>query len=311
MKVSVIVPVYNVEQYLRRCLESVIIAAKVFMSEDRSVEIICVNDGSTDGSSVILQEFSNLSFNEDIVFKIITQDNAGLSAARNAGIRIADGNWITFVDSDDWIKPNYLTRLYSAAHSAGCRIAVIGEQWMEGSKISVESYWCKDRSQATVAWGKLYSSSLFKNVYFPRGKFHEDEFTTYRVLFKEREIATIKSEVYYYAKNPHSIMNSCNSQKVFDELQACEQQLRFFKGHYPRAYGVTVGNKIRICHKLGIVSNSDVEEYRRCTKFSLDAFYWPEHYRNPWLVNRFTWRCMRFIKLLFSGELVWYLNKRR
>lgn len=311
MDISVIIPVYNVERYLKGCLDSVISCVEMFKKGGRDAEIVCVNDGSTDGSADILEAFEEDARHKGIVFKTIKQPNLGLSAARNAGLDVATGKWITFVDSDDCVAADYLVRLFSAVDAAGCKIAAIGDEWKEGSAVPSEDYWCANRTQATVAWGKLYAASLLSGVRFPEGRFHEDEFVTYRLVFGQGKVATVKGNIYHYAVNPGSIMLTPSKGKLRDELEACDRQMDFFRGKFFRAYALTLANRIRICHGMGVVRQCDVDEYRRCAVFSLNSFYWAEHYRHPFLVNSVTWRIMRLFYLVYTGKLLRYLHNWR
>ena len=311
MDVSVIIPVYNVERYLNGCLESVASCVEVFAKKGRSAEIVCVNDGSSDGSADILDAFEKEAHARGIALKTIRQPNCGLSAARNAGLDAATGDWVAFVDSDDSVAPDCLARLFAAMESTGCDIAAIGDEWQEGSAVPAEDYWCENRTQATVAWGKLYAASLFSGVRFPEGRFHEDEFVTYRLVFGEGKVATVKGDIYHYAANPGSIMATPSKDKLRDELEACDLQMNFFRGMFCRAYALTLANRIRICHGMGAVMQYDVDEYRRCARFSLNSFYWAEHYRHPILVNPLTWKLMRFAYLTVSGKLARYLRNRK
>lgn len=233
-KISIIVPVYKVEPYLRKCVDSVL--AQTFTD----FELILVDDGSPDNCPSICDEYAKI----DNRVVVIHQNNGGLSAARNAGIdwsfANSDSEWITFIDSDDWVHPSYLESLIHAATTHNVEISVCGFLAIEGNATSEsnsetesalynsESFFVHKRVNAIVAWGKLYSKLCFNNIRFPVGKIHEDEYVTYRILFLYDSIAFIADPLYFYRKNHGSITNSDWSIKRLDGLEAQYQQILYF-----------------------------------------------------------------------------------
>ena len=182
--ISVIVPIYKVEKYLHRCIDSVL--AQTFTD----FELILVDDGSPDNCGKICDEYAE----KDNRIHVIHKENGGLSDARNAGIDWAfansDSEWITFIDSDDWIHPKYLETLYNAVKETGCEISICGYEETTGDSpkvddinlqaviVSTEDFFCEHNVNAVVAWGKLYKKELFREIRYPVGKLHEDEFNT-------------------------------------------------------------------------------------------------------------------------------------
>ena len=232
--VSVVVPIYNVEQYLYRCVDSIL--NQTFTD----FEMILVDDGSPDNCGRICDEYAN----KDKRIHVIHQENGGLSAARNAGIDYVFANstseWITFVDSDDWIHPQMLETLYYANIQNNTNVSICGFEKVYTDFIEIENkniditlfnsedFYTKHNINATVAWGKLYKKDCFKELRYPVGKLHEDEFVTYKVLFSYNYISIIKEPLYFYFYNANSIINtwSKNRLSVFDAL---EEQIEFFK----------------------------------------------------------------------------------
>ena len=214
--ISVIVPVYQVELYVRKCLDSII------EQEYENLEIILIDDGSTDGSSQICDDYKS----KDKRIKVIHRENGGLSSARNAGIDIANGEYIAFIDSDDWVDPKYIEKLYSVCEIYDCDIAqcsyenVINEDdfiWKDktGGNKQPMLYTGREFSYATyrllswecnLVWNKLYKKSLFEDIRFPVGKIHEDEFTTYKLVWKSDKVGVISDQLYYYRYRIGSIM---------------------------------------------------------------------------------------------------------
>ena len=236
--INVVVPVYKVEQYLDRCVTSILSQTM------RDYSLILVDDGSPDQCGRLCDAWAE----RDHRVHVIHQQNQGLSGARNAGIEWAlkhtDSEWITFVDSDDWLHPRYLEVLYHAVRETGLRVAVGGFQQtsqdgfipdlpvaMPPAVWTSESFYCEERLTATVAWGKLYSQRDFKDIRYPTGKIHEDEFTTYKLLFGYEKIAVVQQPLYLYFQNQEGIMRSGWSPKHISESDGLSDQLRFFLEH--------------------------------------------------------------------------------
>lgn len=234
--VSIVLPIYNVEKYLRKCIETVINQTYT------NVEIILVNDGSIDNSLEICKEFKE----KDKRIKIINKKNGGLSDARNVGLKNAQGKYICFIDSDDFISEKYIEELHNLIVENNAQIAVcsfenvdedeksiskkeIISQVISGKKILEQ---INDKSfypASIVAWNKLYDINLFKNIIYPVGKIHEDEFTTYKLYYLAEKVVTTSKCLYYYRKVPTSITNRKFNIKKLDALEALEERVKFFK----------------------------------------------------------------------------------
>ena len=246
--IFVTVPVYNVEAYLRRCVDSIL--RQTFSD----FELILVDDGSPDNSGAICDEYAE----RDNRVRVIHQANGGLSAARNAGIDWAfahsDSQWLTFIDSDDWVHPEYLELLLAAAQDSSSAVSVCG--FLRTAKQVLptltddekavrlwepETLWCEKRTNAAIACGKLYRKELFRNQRYPVGKLHEDEFVTYKLLFRKKQLAVLDAPLYIYFQNDEGIMRSQWTPKRMDALEAQEEQLAFFRGKsFQKAYSATV-----------------------------------------------------------------------
>ena len=183
-KISIIVPVYQAEKYISKCIESII------NQTYKNLEIILIDDGSMDSSGEICDRYGE----RDQRIVVVHNPNKGVSAARNCGLDIATGDYITFVDSDDWIHPRYLEFLYNGVCSSQGKISICEfvrtNKWEEYpllKKSSVdfvrtEQYYFENNTNFIVAWGKLYHRDCFKGIRYPVGRIHEDEFTTYKIL---------------------------------------------------------------------------------------------------------------------------------
>lgn len=288
MTLSVIIPVYNVAGYLARCLESVIAAVDVLEFRD-DVEVVCVDDGSTDESSSILRGYGM----RDARVRVVRQENQGLSAARNAGLDMSCGEWIAFIDSDDWIDKHYFAALFDAVKRTGCAIAAVDSEDCDAA-----TYWCKRGSSPAVAWGKLYRAKLWKTLRFPVGRLHEDEYTTHKAVFEACRIAGVRKKLYHYTTRGDSIMRDNGEKALTDWLEGCSEQAAYVRTYSERAYGEALAKKIQVEHWMEKVSKEDVAEYARVMRGRVGRFYWPEHYRHPWLVNRLTWQIMKLCGFL-------------
>ena len=232
--ISVIVPVYKVEDYLDRCVNSIL--AQTY--ED--LQILLVDDGSPDGSGAMCDAWAA----RDNRIKVVHQENGGLSAARNTGIDWAmdhsQSRWLHFVDSDDWIHPRTLERLLEACQALDTAVCACGSRMVwdrserpedSGSparRITPEQYFLEYEWQAATAWGKLYRKELFASHRYPLGKLSEDMFVTPFVLFAQESLALIEEPFYAYFQNSSSITGSAWTPRRMDALEGYEAELRLF-----------------------------------------------------------------------------------
>lgn len=235
--ISVIIPIYNVRNYLRRCVDS------VCNQEYRNLEIILVDDGSTDESGRLCDEYAEA----DTRIKVIHQKNAGLSAARNSGIDVAQGEYIVFVDSDDWVHESYVSHLYELLQENDSDIAICSYYYVDRDYAvlpplateSVETisgdeavYRCTDvriSEKYNVAWNKIYHRSLFKTIRYPVGKINEDEFTSYKLYKLANKVTITDKCLYYYYQRSDSIMNKPFSYKNLAKLEAYEERIELLQ----------------------------------------------------------------------------------
>lgn len=233
--ISVIVPVYKVELYLSRCIDSIL--SQTFTD----FELILIDDGSPDNCGKICDKYAK----KDKRIQVIHKENGGLSSARNAGIdwvfANSDSQWLTFIDSDDWIHPQYLELLLFGATSTNTDICVCEyEEASEFSdfenfnkvntqKLTPEEFFVNYHVTSVIACCKLYKKSCFENIRFPLGKIHEDEYTTYKVLFESSLVSYIKESLYFYFINSNGIIRSQWTPKRLDAITAFEEQIMFFQ----------------------------------------------------------------------------------
>lgn len=208
--VSVIVPIYRVEDYIRQCIESIL------RQTHKNLEIILVDDGSPDGCPAICDEYAKT----DDRIKVIHKKNGGLSDARNAGLEIASGEYIGFVDSDDWIKPDMFEYLLQGICGYGADISYcnwinVHETWVDYQNEQIDKVYTAETALNELffdrlknfAWNKLYKAELWNGVRFPAGRTFEDILTTYKLFEKAVRIAILKEPKYCYRIRQNSITN--------------------------------------------------------------------------------------------------------
>ncbi len=231
--ISVIIPVYRVEEYLRRCVDSVL--AQTY----RETEIILVDDGSPDGCPAICDSYAA----RDRRVCVIHQENQGLSGARNSGIEKAEGQYLAFVDSDDYLDPEFLEELYRACKETDSDMSVCPWEYVRGEAISkkgsgktevytgrqmMEKLCEPDGACFVVAWNKLYRRELFEGIRYPVGRIHEDEATTYKIYDRITRAAYVDRPLYGYFVTPSSITRGFNPKRA-DWVRAVAERLDFLE----------------------------------------------------------------------------------
>lgn len=242
--VSVVVPIYNVEEYVDRCVHSILSQTYT------NLEILLIDDGSTDNSGRICDSFAAV----DPRIRVIHQENAGLSGARNSGIEAAHGEYIVFIDSDDFVSMQFIRALVETACETDSDIVqCYVRSFMHGEDTSDLAFtgtglpknvnivcltgreMCMSLLDGTyeacgVVWNKLYKMSMLEKLRFPVNKIHEDDFLVYRLYWNAARAAIYEAELYFYQyKRPDSIMNKKYSVKRLDGIQARKEQYEFFE----------------------------------------------------------------------------------
>ena len=219
--ISVVIPCYNVELYLHKCIDSVL------SQTYQNLEIILVDDGSPDNCGKICDEYAS----QDKRVKVIHKPNGGLSDARNVAIDQATGEWITFVDSDDYVAEDYVETLYGLVEKFDCEVSVAWfSTFCEGEKPNAPSLVCIEEKMNpmkaveqmfyqekfdTSAWAKLYHRKLFeKGIRYPKGLLYEDLPTTYLLMLESKGVAYTNKVIYYYLLRASSIEGAYNPKKI-------------------------------------------------------------------------------------------------
>ncbi|MBQ2116841.1 MAG: glycosyltransferase family 2 protein [Lachnospiraceae bacterium] len=238
-KISIIVPVYNVDKYLEVCIDSII------NQTYKNIEIILVDDGSTDKSGRICDEYAK----KDDRICVIHQVNQGLSKARNIGFSASTGVYIAFVDSDDFISPVYIETLYKIILRYNADISVCeytqeqndidtkylpdnNKEYKKDAVTMLRQWHGKLKQIETVAWNKLYKREILESMspeIFPTGKTHEDVYTSHLFVEKASGIAITNRKLYYYRKRDNSISRKRTKESIRQDLEAQQARLLYFK----------------------------------------------------------------------------------
>lgn len=292
--ISVIVPIYNVEPYVRQCIESLL------AQTGPETEILLIDDGSTDRSGVIAEEY------KDGRIRVFHLQNGGLSAARNFGIEHARGEWLMFVDGDDYVLPEFCSAPFDLAQETeadlvafryckyqdGKENPVLFPQWRAG-----EADWCTAVDTATeLAWNKLYRKSLFEGIRYPVGKVYEDIATTYKLIHASRKSVFSDKCLYAYRKRPGSISVNKTKERLYQGLEAALARREDL-----RKWGYT-GNpdnfpEFRAWDIIVLVEPCDDEMYRLAVSEYAKVKRAPEWMSRKQRISFFLWkRCNRLFR---------------
>lgn len=254
-KISVIVPIYKVEDFLNQSIES------IRMQSYTNLEIILVDDGSPDSCPSICDDFAK----KDPRIQVIHIENGGLSHARNIGLSRATGEYVAFVDSDDWIAPGFIQSMLEACKQEQCEMAICDYRKVdqEGNPIDHKNHenhkqyhkqnYNQNHTQKhnqiyednelllsmyedfhekstcfVVTWNKLYHRNLWNEIEFPKGRIHEDEATTYLLLDKAKKAVFVEEALYFYRQSPGSIMQKAFDHRRLDWIKALEERIIYF-----------------------------------------------------------------------------------
>lgn len=285
--ITVVVPIYNVENYLECCIESILSQSYT------NLEIILVDDGSTDSSGKICDVYAN----RDKRIRVVHKKNGGLSDARNRGLRKARGKYITFIDADDMVGEHFVESLFEAAKINESDISICDYTFIEDNIKKVKEMTCGDvyllsniqcekemychskHALEFVAWGKLYKTQLFfeNNIEYPEGKIHEDLFTTYKLIYFSQKISVIGDVLYFYRKRTGSIMNKGFNLKTLDKVEANHEACDFFKNTDVLPDALNYHLRIIILFRYLISKSDNITE----KKYYLDKL--KEIYRSDWI----------------------------
>lgn len=249
--ISVIVPIYKVQDYLNRCVRSIV------NQTYKNLEIILVDDGSPDDCPRICDEWGK----KDQRIKVIHKENGGLSDARNAGMKVMTGTYVSYVDSDDWIEQDMYQKMMNAIKENDADICECAFEKTSGiikkydqkqdNKVSI-----MDKQSALMAvveetiqpvvWNKLYKRQVVDKLWFEVGKYNEDEFFTYKAIERADKIIQISYIGYYYFFRTDSIINETYTIRRLDGLQARYERMKYLS-KYPEIYGAAKRQLVFVC----------------------------------------------------------------
>ena len=239
--ISVILPIYKVEKYLKKCIESILTQTY------KNLDIILVDDGSPDKCGEIIEEFQK----KDKRIRTIHQNNGGLSAARNNGIKIANGKYIVCIDSDDWIEKDMIEVLYKNIVNTNSDISICefieedeygkilsnkkyNNEIIEFSSIEALRSLIKQDILTNHAWNKLYKKNLFDEIEYPKGQLMEDVSTTYKLFEKANKIVYQNTVLYHYIQRGTSILGNISEKRINDQELAFFDRNKYLMKKYPK-----------------------------------------------------------------------------
>lgn len=309
--VSVVIPVYNVEKYLEKCIEAVV------KQTYQDLEIILVDDGSTDESGKICDAYAR----QDERILVIHQENQGLSAARNSGIDIARGDYITFVDSDDFISVRFVERLVGALEETQSQIAICRHSVYDDVRTLEKA--CPVSQPETLsredlynialvgvpffvsAWAKLYDIRLFETLRYPVGELYEDLGLVYDLFSLIDRGCFIDEPLYYYFQRPDSILNSSFNRKKLSYRRFAQRGLNYIEEHYPECQKAAEAKVLAAAiDTMIMIGNSTEEDLCRIRR---ECHMEICHYRKDWLLDRRLRKMYRLVMFFSYFHLdQWY-----
>jgi glycosyltransferase involved in cell wall biosynthesis len=257
--ISVIIPVYNVKKHLKECLDSVCGQTLT------DFEVICIDDGSTDGSAKILEKFAA----KDKRFLVITQENKGLSEARNAGLEFAKSDHIAYIDSDDFVHPCFLEILYNGAKQYGADVSACNFSKIYGDEKFPELNNEKPKEYKNAlkmllnrknfvhftVWNKLYKKDVIEGIKFVKGIYFEDWVYNCCVFAKARNLVWTNEKLYGYRISENSIMRSkFTMKKLNDYVEGIHSVRKYYKEKYPQYWPLV--RDTRIARTVKMMMNS-------------------------------------------------------
>lgn len=309
--ISIVVPVYKVEPYLDKCVSSIV------NQTYKNLEIILVDDGSPDNCPAMCDAWAE----KDNRIRVIHKPNGGLSDARNAGMSVATGELMAFVDSDDWIAPDMYEKLYHHLTEDGSDIAACGVQMVwenntpprlltrpgsrtlnrdEAMQAIIEESWLKQ-----PVYYKLYKSKLVRDICFPVGKYHEDVFWSYQAVGKTSKVSVSDYVGYYYLQRGGSIMGEGYSIKRLDAIEAKVRRCDYMREHFPQLFALSLKDLWFSCIYQGqcAVSELDSDDAEKVLTFLKSELIANPHQANACTIKEKIWLIMAKISLAMTCQI--------
>ncbi|WP_143865650.1 MULTISPECIES: glycosyltransferase family 2 protein [Bacteroides] len=290
-KISCIIPVYNAEKYLHRCLDT------VCNQTYSNLEIILVDDGSSDNSGSLCDTYAAKYHN----IKVYHISNSGASSARKIGLDMSTSEYVTFVDSDDYVEQNYVSAMYEALQKYGTTIAGCGTQCIKyGDKVRMiddpQIKILKDDELMTrffnyefwALWGGLYPKTVFTGIHFPKATLSEDYFIKCQMFLRDSQMAYVDAPLYIYEKHEGSLSNTKLSARAFEEFENTLNVYELIKEQIPQYSQLALKNAVETTIKLLLMGNAELRNSYKAQYVSIRRFlneHLSEIYHNRYLLG--------------------------
>lgn len=308
-KVTIVVPIYNVEKYLERCIDSIL------SQTYKNIEVILVNDGSTDNSLQLCNKYKSIDNRVIIIDKL----NGGLSDARNAGIKKACGEYISFIDSDDFILPTMIEKMTMQIIKDQADICICDMEYLydDGTKSFASGGDIKEASIMDMpslirinnsACNKLYKTLMFNDVQFPVGKFYEDLATIPILLYKAKKVTKVSEPFYVYYQRSGSIAHTANK-KIFEIYEAIHDCIEYVEKHGNEETVLNELYHLYILHGLDLTTLriKDFDDDRLIYEYLIENIeilrkYYP-NYKSDSFIKSYSWKKRLIFKLLENKKV--------
>ena len=302
--ISIIIPIFNASHYLERCINSI-------LSQDYPyIDVVMVDDGSTDGSSQICDVYAE----KDKRVHVIHQQNQGASIARQNGLRNAKGEYVTFIDSDDWVAKDYVSKLYDFIVECHITVSACGVQRVKENEninfqrtehqsflLSFEEL--MPRFFKYEFWGfpgKLYKKSVLSQITFPKATLSEDYLVMTQLFLKERQMAYTEAPLYFYEYHPNSLSHQKLSKRAFEEFENVKAVYELIKEQEPQYTDMALANVVETCIKLSLMYLHDKNNVKYQQQYIEIREFLKLHYRKIANCKNLKWKT----KLVVIGLIV-------
>ena len=302
--ISIIIPIFNASHYLERCINSI-------LSQDYPyIDVVMVDDGSTDGSSQICDVYAE----KDKRVHVIHQQNQGASIARQNGLRNAKGEYVTFIDSDDWVAKDYVSKLYDFIVECHITVSACGVQRVKENEninfqrtehqsflLSFEEL--MPRFFKYEFWGfpgKLYKKSVLSQITFPKATLSEDYLVLTQLFLKERQMAYTEAPLYFYEYHPNSLSHQKLSKRAFGEFENVKAVYELIKEQEPQYTDMALANVVETCIKLNLMVLHDDKNGLFLKEYTLIRSFLRRHFKEITLCKSLSWKS----KIIAVGILI-------
>lgn len=302
--ISVVIPVYNAEQYLRRCMDSVL------KQDYEEIEVVLVDDGSVDDSGLLCDGYAQ----KDNRVRVVHQENQGASIARLNGLRIARGEYVTFVDCDDWIDNHYVSTLYQSAVQLKVNVCSCDVKRVKEGEEHVCDY--VNRQPEVLVYdelmprffkyefwgfpGKLYLKSALMQIPFPKATLSEDYLVMAQLFMQERRMAYVATPLYFYEYHPSSLSHQKLSRRAFEEFDNVKAVYDVMKEREPQYASMALANVVETCIKLHLMVLHSQESDAYQMEYSRIHSFLQQHIKEIFFCHSLSWKSKGVVSGLLS-----------